>query len=80
MASQTKAFVATIVLQLVADGRVGRDAPVSRYLPRLLPDGDQITVRQLLNHTRGLYDPRSRSTRPSRTSTTCASSTGRPGR
>ena len=57
VASQTKAFVATIVLQLVADGRVGLDAPVSRYLPRLLPDGDQITVRQLLNHTSGLYDP-----------------------
>ena len=57
VASQTKAFVATIVLQLVAEGRVGLDAPVSRYLPRLLPDGDQITVRQLLNHTSGLYDP-----------------------
>jgi D-alanyl-D-alanine carboxypeptidase len=57
VASQTKAFVATIVLQLVADGRVGLDAPVSRYLPRLLPDGDQVTVRQLLNHTSGLYDP-----------------------
>ena len=57
VASQTKAFVATIVLQLVAEGRVGLDAPVSRYLPRLLPDGDQITVRQLLNHTSGLFDP-----------------------
>jgi D-alanyl-D-alanine carboxypeptidase len=30
---------------------------VGRYLPRLLPDGDRITVRQLLNHTSGLYDP-----------------------
>jgi D-alanyl-D-alanine carboxypeptidase len=31
---------------------------VGRYLPRrLLPDGDPITVRQLLNHTSGLYDP-----------------------
>ena len=57
VASQTKAFVATIVLQLVAEGRVGLDDPVSRYLPRLLPDGDLITVRQLLNHTSGLFDP-----------------------
>jgi len=56
-ASQTKAFVATVVLQLVAEGRVGLDDPVSRYLPRLLPDGDRITVRQLLNHTSGLFDP-----------------------
>ena len=39
VASQTKAFVATIVLQLVAEGRLGLDAPVGRYLPRrLLPD------------------------------------------
>ena len=31
---------------------------MSRYLPRrLLPDGDKITVRQLLNHTSGLFDP-----------------------
>jgi D-alanyl-D-alanine carboxypeptidase len=57
VASQTKAFVSTIVLQLVAEGRVALDAPVARYLPRLLPDGDRITVRQLLNHTSGLYDP-----------------------
>ncbi|HEV3462540.1 MAG TPA: serine hydrolase domain-containing protein [Actinomycetota bacterium] len=57
VASQTKAFVATIVLQLVAEGRVGLDDPVRRYLPRLLPDGDLITVRQLLNHTSGLFDP-----------------------
>src|SRR5215207_7013223 len=56
-ASQTKAFVATVVFQLVAEGRVGLDDPVSRYLPRLLADGDRITVRQLLNHTSGLFDP-----------------------
>jgi D-alanyl-D-alanine carboxypeptidase len=57
VASQSKAFVSTIALQLVAAGRVGLDEPVGRYLPRLLPDGDRITVRQLLNHTSGLYDP-----------------------
>jgi D-alanyl-D-alanine carboxypeptidase len=57
VASQTKVFVSTIVLQLVAKGRVGLDTPVGRYLPGLLPDGDRITVRQLLNHTSGLYDP-----------------------
>ena len=58
-ASQTKAFVATVVLQLVAEGRVGLDDPVGRYLPRrLLPaGGGRITVRQLLNHTSGLHDP-----------------------
>ena len=77
-ASQTKAFVATVVLQLVAEGRVGLDDPVGWYLPRrLLPDGgDRITVRQLLNHTSGLYDPQVEVYQTSRTFSTSASSTG----
>ncbi|MEV6627939.1 serine hydrolase domain-containing protein [Amycolatopsis sp. NPDC051106] len=53
--SVTKSFVATVVLQLVAEGRVNLDAPVERYLPGLLPDR-RITVRQLLQHTSGLYN------------------------
>ncbi|WP_410569894.1 serine hydrolase domain-containing protein [Amycolatopsis sp. cmx-4-61] len=53
--SVTKSFVATVVLQLVAEGRVRLDAPVSRYLPGLLPDA-RITVRQLLQHTSGIPD------------------------
>ncbi|WP_432503129.1 serine hydrolase domain-containing protein [Kineococcus arenarius] len=52
--SITKTFVATVVLQLVAEGRVELDEPVSRHLPGLLPDGDRITVRMLLQHTSGL--------------------------
>lgn len=51
--SVTKTFVATVVLQLVAEGRVRLDAPVERYLPGLLPD-KRITVRQVLQHTSGL--------------------------
>ncbi|CRK62200.1 D-alanyl-D-alanine carboxypeptidase [Alloactinosynnema sp. L-07] len=54
--SITKAFTATVVLQLVAEGRLDLDAPVSTYLPGLLPDGDRITVRMLLQHTSGLYN------------------------
>ncbi|MCY1016630.1 serine hydrolase domain-containing protein [Pyxidicoccus sp. MSG2] len=54
--SMTKVFTATVVLQLVAEGRVDLDRPVQHYLPRLLPDGvyAPITVRQLLNYTHGL--------------------------
>ncbi|WP_345714376.1 serine hydrolase domain-containing protein, partial [Kineococcus glutinatus] len=56
--SITKVFTATVVLQLVAEGRVGLDDPVSRHLPGVLPDtlpgGDRITVRMLLQHTSGL--------------------------
>ena len=52
--SITKVFVATVVLQLVAEEKVQLDEPVSRHLPGLLPDGDRITVRMLLQHTSGL--------------------------
>ncbi|GAA1588387.1 MULTISPECIES: serine hydrolase domain-containing protein [Kribbella] len=54
--SVTKTFVATVVLQLVDEGRVRLDEPIDRYLPGLVPDGGRITVRQLLNHTSGIYD------------------------
>ncbi|NUS10660.1 MAG: beta-lactamase family protein [Streptomyces sp.] len=54
--SVTKAFTATVVLQLVAEHRLGLDETVGRRLPGLLPGGDRITVRELLGHTSGLYD------------------------
>ncbi|WP_435846606.1 serine hydrolase domain-containing protein [Streptomyces chrestomyceticus] len=61
--SVTKTFTATVVLQLVAEGRIALDAPVERYLPGLIRGGDghgydgrTITVRQLLQHTSGLPD------------------------
>ena len=58
VASNTKTFVATVVLQLVEEGRVDLDAPIETYLPGLVRgegiDGSAITVRQLLQHTSGL--------------------------
>ncbi|MFE6049398.1 serine hydrolase domain-containing protein [Kitasatospora sp. NPDC056446] len=58
--SNTKAFTATVVLQLVGEGKVALDAPVEQYLPNLVRgegiDGRHITVRQLLQHTSGLPD------------------------
>ncbi|MBK1786643.1 serine hydrolase domain-containing protein [Prauserella cavernicola] len=53
-ASVTKPFVATVVLQLVAEGRIGLDDPVAEHLPGLLPYPEPITIRQLLGHTSGL--------------------------
>ncbi|GGP63594.1 serine hydrolase domain-containing protein [Saccharothrix coeruleofusca] len=56
--SITKSFVATVVLQLVAEGEVELDVPVDRYLPGVISgngnDGAKITTRQLLQHTSGL--------------------------
>ncbi|MGW3384758.1 serine hydrolase domain-containing protein [Streptomyces albogriseolus] len=54
--STTKVVTAAVVLQLVAEKRVALDAPVSRYLPDLLPASftEPPTVRHLLTYTSGL--------------------------
>src|SRR3954471_17142517 len=54
--SVTKTFVAAVVLQLVGEGRLALGDPVERWLPGVVPGGAGITIRQLLNHTSGLYD------------------------
>jgi CubicO group peptidase (beta-lactamase class C family) len=59
-ASVTKQVVAVLVMQEVEKGRIDLDAPATKYLPGVvLPGGDAVTVRLLLNHTSGLYDPNS---------------------
>ena len=56
--SNTKTFVAVVVMQMVQEGKVGLDEPIETYLPGLIRgegvDGSRITVRQLLQHTSGL--------------------------
>lgn len=54
--SITKTFVATVALQLVEEGRLRLDDTVEHHLPGVVPGGDGITVRQLMNHTSGLYN------------------------
>ena len=57
VASITKLFTATAVMQLVERGAVDLDSPVSRYLPRMAGPGgpdDAPTVRQLLTHHAGI--------------------------
>ncbi|ROP31340.1 serine hydrolase domain-containing protein [Couchioplanes caeruleus] len=53
--SVAKSFTATVVLQLVAEGRLGLDASVASHLPGLELD-ERITVRMLLQHTSGLFN------------------------
>jgi D-alanyl-D-alanine carboxypeptidase len=56
IASVTKTFVATVVLQLIGERRLSLDDRVERWLPGMIPNGGAITVRQLLSHTSGLFD------------------------
>ncbi|OKI09993.1 alkaline D-peptidase [Streptomyces sp. CB02923] len=53
--SNTKTFTATLVLQLVAEGKIGLDTPVDDYLPGFVLDR-RITVRMLLQHTSGVFN------------------------
>src|SRR5256885_14289786 len=54
--SVTKTFVAAVVLQLVGEGKLSLDDTVEKWVPGLVPGGDAITVRELLNHTSGIFD------------------------
>jgi D-alanyl-D-alanine carboxypeptidase len=53
--SVAKTFTATVVLQLVAEQKLGLDAPVADHLPGFGLD-QRITVRMLLQHTSGLFN------------------------
>ncbi|WP_405163171.1 beta-lactamase family protein [Nocardia sp. NBC_01499] len=53
--SNTKTFTATLVLQLVGEGRIGLDTSAAHYLPELGLD-ERITVRMLLQHTSGVFN------------------------
>jgi D-alanyl-D-alanine carboxypeptidase len=58
--SITKTFIATIILQLSEEGLLNIDDTIGSWLD--LPEkystriNDKITIRQLLNHTSGIYD------------------------
>lgn len=58
--SDTKTFASVVLLQLVGEGRIGLDDPIERRLPGVVDgdgnDGRHVTVRQILQHTSGLYD------------------------
>ncbi|TMR29929.1 beta-lactamase family protein [Nonomuraea zeae] len=53
--SNTKTFIATVVLQLVAEGRIGLEDSVADHLPEFGLDR-RITVRMLLQHTSGVFN------------------------
>jgi CubicO group peptidase (beta-lactamase class C family) len=53
--SVTKQFTATLILQLVDEGKIKLDAHITDYLPDYRKDtGDRVTIHHLLNHTSGI--------------------------
>ena len=59
MASVSKPFVATAIMQLVEQGKIHLDSPVINYLPYFKLVGDSykaITIKHMLNHISGMPD------------------------
>lgn len=57
VASHSKTFAATVVLQLVDAGRMRLDDPIGTYVPELRDGGspiDRVPVRELLGHQSGI--------------------------
>jgi D-alanyl-D-alanine carboxypeptidase len=54
LASVTKTFTAATIMMLVEEGKLGLDDKISKHLSDLPAAWDNVTVRQLLNHTSGI--------------------------
>jgi len=54
--SVTKNFVAALILQLAEEGKLSLDDALETYLPNYANINSAITIRQLLNHTSGVFD------------------------
>ena len=55
IASISKNILTAVVLQLVEKRKIDLDDDVKKYVPELPTHGHTVTVRQLLNHTSGIY-------------------------
>ena len=53
--SITKNVVATLTLKLAEEGKLSLDDPLSNWLPEYPHVNSAVTIRQLLNHTSGIY-------------------------
>ncbi len=55
LASITKTFTITVLLQLVNGGKISLDDTLNKYIS-CVPNSDNITIRELCNMTSGLYN------------------------
>lgn len=54
--SNTKTFVATVILKMQENGQLNINDTIGTWFPNDSNINGQITIKQLLNHTSGLYD------------------------
>lgn len=54
--SNTKTFTASIMLKLQENGQLSLDDTIGKWLPNIPNVNGQITIRQMLNHTSGLFN------------------------
>jgi D-alanyl-D-alanine carboxypeptidase len=55
VASITKTMTAATIVQMIQEGKLSFDDPISKYVEGV-PDGDKITMRMLLTMRSGLYN------------------------
>lgn len=55
-ASVTKTFTSMAILQLAEEGMLNLDDTLEQWLPGMVPNGEDMTLRHLLNHTSGIPD------------------------
>jgi D-alanyl-D-alanine carboxypeptidase len=55
IASNTKTMTAAVIMQLAQENNLSLDDPISKYIPEV-PNGDNITIAQLLEMRSGLYN------------------------
>ncbi|PWI29718.1 D-alanyl-D-alanine carboxypeptidase [Flavobacteriaceae bacterium LYZ1037] len=53
--SITKTFTAVLIFQLIDENKISLDQPLSKYYPQI-PGSEHITIRNMLNHSSGLFN------------------------
>lgn len=60
LASCSKPYIGVLIMQLVEEGKISLDDPISKYIDRKhilkIRNASRATIRQLMNHTSGIAD------------------------
>ncbi|MCF8303273.1 MAG: beta-lactamase family protein [Bacteroidales bacterium] len=56
LASVSKPLTAVLTMKLIEEEILSLDDTVEKWLPERIPQGDQMTIKMLLNHSSGIFD------------------------